>query len=207
MTSLPRMYAIYQATKFVVANRTEGSFVECGVWRGGSAMLAALALQQAHDTSRELWLYDTYAGMTEPTEADVDNSLTKAAATWRRLQRPNRNDWCYAPLDEVRRNMASTSYPADKVKFIVGRVEESLPDSAPDRVAILRLDTDWYESTKHELIHLYPRLSTGGILIIDDYGYWRGARKAVDEYFAGVRRPALLHRIDSTGRMMIKAEA
>jgi hypothetical protein len=70
----------------------------------------------------------------------------------------------------------------------------------------LRLDTDWYESTKHELVHQYPKLSVGGVLIIDDYGHWQGARQAVDEYFNDNRLPILLNRIDYTGRIAIKTE-
>lgn len=204
MTSITRMYALYQAVQYVSATGIGGAVVECGVWRGGSAMLAALALQRLGDTGRELFLYDTYAGMTKPGDLDVDQSSAPALTTWRKLQRGTNNDWCYAPLGDVRRNMASTGYPSDKVRFVVGRVEDTVPDQAPSTIAVLRLDTDWYESTKHELVHLYPRLATNGVLIIDDYGYWQGARKAVDEYFSGLPKPVLMHRVDATGRMLTK---
>jgi hypothetical protein len=86
----------------------------------------------------------------------------------------------------------------------VGKVEDTIPADIPEKIALLRLDTDWYESTKHELIHLFPRLQKGGVLIIDDYGFWKGARKAVDEYFAENNIQILLNRIDDTGRMAIK---
>ncbi len=109
--------------------------------------------------------------------------------------------WCYSPLEEVKRNMDSTGYPAAEITYVKGKVEDTLPDAAPAQIAVLRLDTDWYESTRHELEHLYPRLAPGGVLIIDDYGYWSGARKAVDEYFGD---SLLLNRIDNTGRMAIK---
>jgi len=108
---------------------------------------------------------------------------------------------CYSPLEEVKRNMEATGYPPAQISYIKGKVEDTLPAEAPAQIAVLRLDTDWYESTRHELVHLYPRLSPGGVLIIDDYGYWTGARKAVDEYF---RDSLFLGRIDDTGRIAIK---
>ena len=80
------------------------------------------------------------------------------------------------------------------------------PAASPPSIALLRLDTDWYESTYHELVHLYPRLSVGGILIIDDYGYWQGARRAVDRYFAEQGTRVFLSRIDETGRLAVKQE-
>ena len=99
-------------------------------------------------------------------------------------------------------NMASTKYPNSRVHYCRGMVEQTLPKHATDQIAILRRDADWYESTRDELEHLYPRLSPGGVLIIDDYGYWARARKAVDEYFAA--SPILLSRIDQTGRIAVK---
>ena len=102
--------------------------------------------------------------------------------------------------------MESTGYEPSRVRYIKGRVEDTLPDEAPARIALLRLDTDWYESTRHELLTLYPRLSRGGVLIIDDYGYWQGARRAVDEYFTSHASPVLLNRIDNTGRVAVKLE-
>ena len=98
--------------------------------------------------------------------------------------------------------LAETAYP--RVEFVQGRVENTLPAAAPPEIAVLRLDTDWYESTRHELEHLYPRLVDGGVLIVDDYGYWQGARQAVDEYFGETGEAILLNRIDDTGRIAVK---
>lgn len=165
-----------------------GAFVECGVWRGGSAMAAALRILETGRT-RDLWLYDTYEGMTEPTDHDVrerDELNAKEHFAMSRAAQPSaRSDWfrAEATLEDVERNMASTGYPMERVQLIRGSVEQTIPVQAPDTIALLRLDADWYESTKHELIHLFPRLQSGGILIVDDYHYWRGSRKAVDEYF------------------------
>jgi hypothetical protein len=93
----------------------------------------------------------------------------------------------------------------EKVHFVKGKVEATIPGDMPaGPVAILRLDTDWYESTRHELEHLYPSLARNGVLILDDYGYWQWARKAVDEYFALHRIRPLMGRVDSDGRMILK---
>ena len=167
-------------------------------------MAAALTLVGEGDTSRDLFLFDTFEGMTPPTDVDklADGSLART-----HLERDARGTghWCYAGIDDVRANMASTNYPADRVHFVKGPVEERLPAHAPPApIALLRLDTDWYESTRHEMIHLFPLLHEGGILIIDDYGHWAGARKAIDEYLAEQPRRYYLHRIDYTGRLLIK---
>jgi hypothetical protein len=107
-------------------------------------------------------------------------------------------------LDAVRRTVLGSGYPAERVHFVEGRVEDTLPAHAPEQLALLRLDTDWYESTRAEMEHLYPRLVPGGVLIIDDYGHWEGARRAVDEHFAAHGPAPLLHRIDYTARIAVK---
>lgn len=201
MTSVERLYALYEAVRYIATAGIDGDILECGVWRGGSSMMAALTLSE-FDLSRTIWLYDTFEGMPPPGEHDVQYTGEHAS---RVLASANRapgtsNEWAWATLDDVRSNIASTGYPA--VEYVKGKVEETIPAHAPSRIALLRLDTDWYESTRHELEHLYPRLAAGGVLIIDDYGHWQGARRAVDEYFAA--RPILLNRIDYTGRIAVK---
>lgn len=207
MTSPERISALIEAIKFVVHNRIPGSIVECGVWRGGSMMAAALALKKAGDTTRELHLFDTFEGMPKPTAADVDLNGHSAGRFFRKLQTgPDTSNFCRATLEEVRLAMNSTWYDQGLVHLVKGRVEETIPKHAPDSIALLRLDTDWYESTKHELEHLFPRLSRHGVLIVDDYGHWEGARKAVDEYFAENKIKILLSRVDYTGRVAVKLE-
>jgi hypothetical protein len=165
-------------------------------------MAAALALLDLKDR-RDLYLYDTFEGMTPPTETDVDYKGTSASALLANEARTEDSIWwAYAPLDAVRAAMTSTGYPEDRIHFVKGPVEETIPAHAADSIALLRLDTDWYQSTRHELEHLYPRLVPGGVLIIDDYGHHMGCKKAVDEYFADA--PVLLHRIDYSGRMVVK---
>jgi len=205
MTSLERRASLLGAVDHVVKHRIAGDIVECGVWRGGSMMLVALALMARGDTARHLYLFDTFEGMSEPTEHDRALSGESARA---QLERTSRDHalWAVASLEDVQANIASTGYPADKIHFVKGKVEDTIPATIAERIALLRLDTDWYESTKHELTHLYPRLSRNGVLIIDDYGHWQGARQAVDEYFTDSVEPVFLHRVDYTARLLVKRD-
>ena len=205
MTSHERLFGLIQAIRHVAKARIPGAIVECGVWRGGSSMAAALALLESADTARELYLFDTYEGMSEPTEADRNWRGSSAAGRFSRSKRgTDQSSWCYASLEDVRANLLGTTYDPQRLHFVKGKVEDTLPQEAPNQIALLRLDTDWYESTRHEMTHLYPRLVSGGVLIIDDYGYWEGARKAVDEYLASQNIALLLNRLDNTGRVAIK---
>ena len=205
MTSAERMFALYKAIEYVEAAKIPGDIVECGVWRGGSSRLAAETLMALGSSHRTLFLFDTFKGMPAPGAGDVQRSTGEAAAII--LDRSEReadvnNEWAYAPLSGVQATLAETAYP--RVEYVQGRVEDTLPAAAPREIALLRLDTDWYESTRHELEHLYPRLVDGGVLIVDDYGYLGGARQAVDEYFSATAEAILLNRIDDTGRIAIK---
>lgn len=204
MTSPERLFAVCAAVEYAVGAGVPGAFVECGVWRGGSSMAAAETFLRLHRRDIDLFLFDTYEGMSAPTSNDRSIATGRTAEEMLAGEKKTAEVWAYAPFDDVRRNLASTGYPEDKIHFVKGMVENTVPAQAPDRISILRLDTDWYESTKHELIHLYPRLSPQGVLIIDDYGYWAGARKAVDEYFEEHPPRPLLFRIDATGRICVK---
>lgn len=204
LTTPDRIAAVCAATEHIVAHGVPGDVVECGVWRGGSMMAVAHTLRRLDATDRRLHLFDTFSGMTEPGEADVDLGGRHAAGRWRERRRGEVNLWAYASLEDVRAAMASTGYPPAHITYVQGKVEDTLPDAAPERVALLRLDTDWYASTRHEMRHLYPRLSPGGVLIVDDYGHWRGARQAVDEYLAEIDEPVFLARVDYTGRIAIR---
>jgi len=205
MTSPERMYSLYKAVKYVADAKIPGDFVECGVWKGGSAMVIACTLKTLGINDRRIYLYDTFEGMSEPTEYDKKNSQgpgESARKYWEKAQKGDINEWCYSSFEEVADNIKHTGYPVDQFSLIKGKVEDTIPGVMPEFIALLRLDTDWYESTKHELIYLYPVLQTKGVLIIDDYGSWAGAKKAVDEYFNTI--PILLNRVDSTGRIGIK---
>lgn len=199
MTSAERIATLCHAIEYLDRNEIDGDVVECGVWRGGSMMAAALTIRRSRHW-RTLHLYDTFEGMPEPGLDDVEYTGHSAKE---RLAEDSMIR-AKAALDEVRRNLASTAYPPDRLKFIIGKVEDTIPSSSPERIALLRLDTDWYESTKHELINLWPRLARNGVAIIDDYGHWMGARKAVDEFIAAARSPLFLNRIDYSGRLIVK---
>jgi hypothetical protein len=200
MTSPERIYVLIQAVRYLVKATIPGAFVECGVWKGGSMAAVARTLLEMKDASRDLYLFDTFQGMTQPGTEDVDYAGKKASTVWAQ----SNGIWCDAPLEEVRSVLYRTGYPKEKIHFVEGRVEDTIPHCAPESVALLRLDTDWYESTRHELIHLFPRLIPSGVLIIDDYGHWQGSRKACDEYFEQNRVPILLNRVDVGGRVAIR---
>lgn len=206
MTSVDRMYALYSAVEYILKNNISGDFVECGVWRGGSSMLIAKLLNMYNVKDRTIYLYDTFEGMSEPTKNDVDISGKDAESLMNKnVNNKETSVWCYADFTDVNQNMLQTNYPPEYIKLIKGKVEDTLPSELPkSNLALLRLDTDWYESTKHELVHLYPLLVKDGVLIIDDYGHWQGCRKAVDEYFEEFNINILLNRIDYTARIGLK---
>lgn len=205
MTSVERQLALISSIRYIVRRGVEGCIVECGVWRGGSSMAIALTLLQEQTSSKNLYLFDTYEGMTSPTEEDRLEDGTHASDILNADQNKSGLVWAVSSIKDVMHNMRSTGYPENKIRYVKGPVESTIPKNAPNEpIALLRLDTDWYESTKHELIYLFPKLADGGILIIDDYGHWQGARKAVDEFLGSLSKEYFLHRIDYTGRLLIK---
>ncbi len=186
MTSPECIAAMVGALQSNDANQIEGDIVECGVWKGGNIILA-----RAHSPHRICWAYDTFCGMTPPT--DIDGKWAKEKFAIRseighmskKSQMPGK--WLAIPADDVKDNLrAFGTFDETKLRFVEGPVEETLLDAGnlPEQISLLRLDTDWHSSTKMELETLYPRLSVGGTLIVDDYGHWQGSRIATDEYFA-----------------------
>lgn len=206
MTSSERLWSLMNAVRHLVDEGIEGDFVECGVWRGGSVMAMAQELQRLGVTDRKIWLYDTFEGMTAPTDADVEAGSGVSATDM--LERTpvgdGNNVWCVAGRSDVEANVRITGYPFDNFIFVEGDVSRTLTEQVPDRISLLRLDTDWYESTRISLEVLYPRLSVGGVCILDDYGHWQGARKAVDEYFEKSGKRPYMHPIDFSGRVFLK---
>jgi len=204
LTSLERMYSLYGAVEYIVRAGIPGDMVECGVWKGGSSMLMAAALLQLNDSQRNIYLYDTYAGMTEPTEKDIDFLGYPTIKRWRDNQRATFNQWVHSTLEETRYNLFRTGYPKEKLIFVEGRVEETIPKVTPNKIAVLRLDTDWHDSTYHELCYLFPKLSSYGVLIIDDYDFFRGQRAAVGKYFKENKINMLLNIVDGAARIGVK---
>lgn len=194
MTSGEKLFALITAVRHIVASGLEGDIVECGVWRGGSMHAVAHTLLAQSDKERDLYLFDTFAGMTEPTDRDVSLARGKTAADLLEMSSKDAHVWAVASLEDVNEGLATLDYPQERFHCVEGPVEKTIPVGAPERIALLRLDTDWYESTRHELEHLYDRLVPGGVLIIDDYGSWQGSKEATDEFIAGLDKKPLMLR-------------
>lgn len=206
MTSSERLWSLINAVRYVQNENLPGDFAECGVWRGGSVMAMANELVRLGVTDRKIWLYDTFAGMTPPTANDVEEGSGKTAEEMLAHTEvaDGNNVWCVAGRADVEANVRSTGYPFENFNFVEGDVVQTLQTAVPEQISLLRLDTDWYESTKAGLEILYPRLVVGGVCILDDYGHWLGARKAVDEYFEKSGHRPFMHPIDFSGRVFIK---
>ena len=205
MTGPVRMWALLQSLKHIKSQNLDGDLVECGVWRGGNLILMRKFADEffPHKT---VFGFDTFEGMSPATDLDVDYAGNKSADMMRKTIKDNSfgNIHAYCDLDSVRENLKVCS-AYKNVRLLKGRVEDTLrvKNNLPKSISLLRLDTDWYESTKMELDVLFPRLVSGGVLIIDDYGHFKGAKKAVDDYFSG--RDIWLHYVDYTCRLLIKS--
>ena len=197
-----------RAVRYLVENDIAGDFVECGVFMGASIVCMIRTLQHFIGAKpRDIWLYDTFEGMPEQNpELDIFHDPAQYPL-WDQIKRDDGSggsNWVHGPIDSVKANVNRTGYPEDRLRYVKGMVEQTLPEWAPDRIALLRLDTDYYSSTKHELTYLYPRVVSGGVVIIDDYGAFKGCKQAVDEYIRENRLKVLLSRIDEHVRMWVK---
>jgi len=206
MTSAGRLWSLLNAVRYVIQEAVPGDFVECGVWRGGSVMAMARQLTALGITDRRIWLYDTFSGMTTPTYRDVEAGSGRTAQSMLDETQVGDGDnvWCTADRAVVEANLRMTGYPMDRFTIVEGDISRTVHEAAPESIALLRLDTDWYESTRVELETLYPKLAVGGVCILDDYGHWEGARQAVDEYFSSHGPRPYMHAIDYSGRVFIK---
>jgi O-methyltransferase len=201
MTNANSIANLVAATKYVNSANLPGAFVECGVWRGGSAMAFCLSCLEQGVKNRELFLFDTYEGFSQVDDVDFEISNGKKAFD---LLKSDRNYFCNANLEDVKVGINETEYPSDRIHYLVGDVVNTNLAMLPKEIAILRLDTDYYESTKWELENLFPLLVPGGVLIIDDYDHWNGCRQACDEYFLDKNSVFLIQM--QYGRIMIKNE-
>jgi O-methyltransferase len=201
---------LVRAVRYVVKSEVPGDLVESGVEKGGSIVIMIRTLQSLGVSDRRIWMYDTFAGMPKPDEIDQVYAQTPVEdgglKSWELRKDPDGrgSDWSRYSLEAAKDTIERTGYPASLLTYVKGLVEETVPAHAPERIALLRLDTNFYRSTRHELEHLYPRLSTGGVLILDDYGAQVGSRRATDEYFAKLNPPVLLMRIDENVRALVK---
>ena len=200
LTPPDRVAALCGAVDYVVDKGIPGAIVECGLWKGGSLMACAMRLRDRGVTDRELFGFDTFEGMTDPTEEDVDFRGIQQVPEDKGSQLPKGSG-----LEDVSANLSAVGYPTERIHLVKGDVLETLPGEAPEEIALLRLDTDFYESTRHELEQLYPRLAVGGVLLIDDYGHYRGSKKATDDYLRDKR--IFLQRLDYAARLGVKQTA
>jgi O-methyltransferase len=200
-----KIYFLTESVRYLERVGIPGDIVECGVWRGGSMLTVARMLDRLGSHHRDLYLFDTFEGMSEPTDRDVHIWTGKSATDV--LSSHDRSTsaplWNPATLEDVQQGFAEVAYPSERIHYVVGKVEDTIPGSAPDQIALLRLDTDWYESTKHEFEHLYHRLAPGGVLVIDDYGSWQGSKEATDEFIDSTSEPLMLTRV-GRGRVAVK---
>lgn len=205
MTSPERLWALLQAVKYLEINEIRGDFLECGVWKGGSSLLMARSLERIGSHQRNIFLFDTFNGMVEPTDLDREytGQPAKEILASEISDKKNSANWAFSTLREVKKTMRRSKYPKQKIVYVVGDVCQTLEPNLPDQVALARLDTDWYESTKCELQLIMPRMVKGGVVIVDDYGHWSGSKLAVDEWLESVRPKPLMNRIDYTGRMWV----
>jgi len=203
MTGADKLHALITATRHVSKFGIEGDVVECGVWRGGSMHAVARTLDALGDHSRDLYLFDTFEGMPPPSEKDRRVSDSSTAQELLDKGTKDQTIWAYASLEDVKAGFETVPYPGEKIHYVQGKVEETIPEHLPEKISLLRLDTDWYESTKHELEYMYPRLVSGGVLIIDDYGYWQGSRQATEEFLEVSGERLMLVRA-GTGRVAVK---
>ncbi len=207
MTSFERLATLWQQVKYLDRYGIQGSLVECGVWKGGSAGMMALAhlSATADKPTRELNLFDSFEGLPEPQKIDGEKAAEYSSA--RDSGKLEAIGKCVSPLEDCQTLLeARIAYPKTLLHYHQGWFQDTLPGNAADTgpIALLRLDGDWYESTMLCLKHLYPKLVSGGIIVMDDYGHWEGCRKATDEFIAGLGEPVLLNHIDYTGRYWVK---
>ncbi len=206
MTTEIRMYNLLQSLKQIKHKNIPGDYVECGVWRGGNIMLIKKFLENENIDDKKIYAFDTFEGMPEPDNNDFDISKNISASV---LLSRNKKDkeshlWGVCSLEEVKKNLIKNLKDMNNIYFIEGKVEETLDlkENIPEKISLLRLDTDWYSSTKKELEVLYEKVSPGGVIIIDDYGHWGGAKKAVDEFFKD--KYVWMHYVDYACRLIIK---
>jgi O-methyltransferase len=196
MVGLPRLLNAYELVERAEAKGLRGAIVECGVFKGGSAAMMTMA----SSPQRKVWLFDSFEGLPEPTVEDGQKAVDYSGHRVTGALEPIGQ--CVGPLDVVKELFF------DKLKLAASRLEirqgwfqETLPAAKHEigPIAVLRLDGDWYDSTRVCLENLYDLVIAGGFVIIDDYGYWEGCRRAVDEFLAARKLDVQLHVVDDSG--------
>ena len=191
----------FNVIDYILDSNIQGALVECGVQSGKIEKIWIDRLKR-RNTARDIYMYDTFAGLTEPSEKDVgiSNGMSSedVLLEWRRHNVNDVNTWCYCPLGKVMSDLYQLDYSSERLHFIKGDVRQTLLDqnNIPEKIAVLRLDTDWYDSSKLELERMFHCLVPGGVLILDDYFYWKGQKDATDEFFKGTKYEYLITRVN-----------
>ncbi len=205
MIGQQRMFSNILIAKWITQNELDGDFVECGVWRGGSTLLVKMIFEEYGNNSK-VWLFDTFKGMTEPTDDDINFVGQPARHKYLKSRKSDYVNWVYASYQEVKENFIRSGVKIEDCEFVIGDVLKTIKDydDKIKKISFLRLDTDWYESTKIELDYFYPKIVKDGFLVIDDYGHWGGSRKATDEYLSEKKIHKFKNMIDFSCRMIRK---
>lgn len=206
MTSTERLYQLIHCVKYIIENKISGDFVECGVWRGGSVLTIIETLKLLNVADRKVHLFDTFSSAdilsTKSAVSEDEPFIGSKDDTLQYIAKQNID--LSVNLDDVKKIMRETDYPLNNIIFHVGRVEDTIPESSINSISLLRLDTDWYDSTKLQLNSLYDKVLANGIVIFDDYGFWKGHKKAADEFLTERGIQPLLFRNDYSCRLFIK---
>ena len=205
MTPKIRIYNLLQALRHLKIKKIDGDYVECGVWRGGNVLLFKKFLENEDFSQRNIYAFDTFEGMTNPDENDFEiNTNISATKLLKNDKKKETNVWGVCSLENVKKNISKYVNNLENIYFVKGPVEITLNEAKniPEKISLLRLDTDWYQSTKKELEVLYEKVSSGGVIIIDDYGHWGGSKKAVDNFFSD--KYVWMHYVDYACRLIIK---
>ena len=205
MGSSVQQYTMWQSVQYVENNAINGAVVEFGVWRGGMAMIAAEAMGRCR-SKRNLILFDTFSGMTMPDTRDAELYSNQSADVILKREKNKVGKWttwAHASLEDVQEGISKCRLPKEQVKYVIGDVHNTVPLNLPESIAVCRIDTDWYSSTSHVLKNAWERITPGGILILDDYDIWSGARNAVDEFFFALKYQPFLIRTE-IGRIVVK---
>jgi len=205
MTSFERLATLWLQTRYLDNQKVSGALVECGVWRGGAAAIMALAhLHGSSSPWRQLHLFDSWQGLPEPN-GNMDGDSAVGYSDGRSSGALQPVGQCVASLEETRELLETEiGYPAALLHYHVGWFQQTLPQTEVGEIGLLRLDGDWYESTRVCLEYLYSNVVQGGVVVLDDYGHWSGCRTATDEFLARQPQPIMLHHIDYAGRYFIK---
>lgn len=211
MLSRERVYHVYKAVLYCLQNKICGDFVQVGVWAGGGLVAIAKSLELYFGSSMIpefgsrtlIWGFDTFEGHGRPGEHEIDIWGTSQAVVYDELMD---GGWASVSKEEVQKNLLTCLGSLNGINLVKGRCEATLPDLAPDKVSVLIIDVDWFESTYSSLTHLWPRLAVGGILICDDYGHHSGARDAIDQYFTEIGEAPFFTHIDYSCISAVKSK-